>query len=153
MSELNDCLKCLHDNYAVVFPPIDPKRAQQTSVKLVKAGVPPIPLDYIGFLALSNGLSWNGMDLFALENIPREKGAFYHPGILQNMVFCQNNTLMKKKLLLGTGWEELLIYDFTTKTYSLIDRYSYDTVVSFPTFLDVLKYIVKPIQKQYPEGL
>lgn len=153
MSELNNCLKCLYDHYAVVFPPIDPKVAQQASVKLVKSGVPPIPLDYVSFLSLTNGLSWNGVDLFSLNNIEREKGAFFHPGILDQFQFCLNNALMKKKLLLGYGWETLLIYDFVQKEYQLIDRYTYEKIIAFQTFIDFLHYMIKPIQKQLPEGM
>ena len=153
MSDLKTCLKCLSDNYAVLFPGVDPRSVQQASVHLVKAGIPPIPLDYVAFLSETNGLSWNGMDLFSLDNIDRDKGAFYHPGILSQMAFCQNNALMKRKLLLGTGWEELLVFDFGIKQYVLLDRYTYQPVISFDSFPAVLTYIIKPIQKQYPEGL
>ena len=153
MSELNKCLKCLYENYAVVFPPIDSKLAQQASVKLVKSGLPPIPLDYVSFLAATNGLSWNGVDLFSLNNIARAKGAFHHPGILDYFSFCQNNPLMKKKLLLGFGWETLLVYDFSEKTYQLLDRYTYDKIITFQTLIDFLQYLIKPIQKQLPTGI
>ena len=153
MSELKECLKELHDNYAILFPPLEPRLAQQASVRLVKAGVPPIPLDYVLFLAQTNGLSWNGMDLFALENIERNKGAFVHPGIMQNFSFCQNNAVMTKKLLLGYGWEELLVYDFGQKEYQLMDRYAYDVVATFPTILDFLCYIAKSIHKSVTPGL
>jgi len=153
MSELNECLKCLYENYAVVFPAIEPKLAQQASVKLVKSAVPPIPLDYVTFLAATNGLSWNGISLFSLENIERDKGAFHHPGIMQNFQFCQNNALMKKKLLLGEGWETILVYDFAQKEYLLLDRYTYDIIFHFATLVDFLKYMIKPIQEQIPEGM
>ena len=153
MSELNECLKTLYENYAVVFPPIDAKTAQQASVKLVKSGVPPIPLDYVSLLAATNGLSWNGVVLFALENIERNKGQFFHPGIMQNFSFCQNNAVMRKKLLLGLGWETILAYDFVEKEYLLMDRFSYETVMKFSTIVDFLKYAIKPLQKQLPEGM
>jgi len=153
MSELNECLKTLYENYAVVFPPIEPKTAQQASVKLVKSGVPPIPLDYVSFLAATNGLSWNGVVLFSLENIERNKGLFFHPGIMQNFSFCQNNVIMRKKLLLGLGWETLLAYDFMGKEYLLMDRFSYEIVMKFSTLVDFLKYAIKPLQKQLPTGM
>ena len=153
MSELNQCLKTLYENYAVVFPEIEPKTAQQASVKLVKSGVPPIPLDYVSFLAATNGLSWNGVVLFSLENIERNKGQFFHPGIMQNFQFCQNNAVMKKKLLLGYGWETILVYDFVAKEYLLLDRYTYQVVIKFSTLVDFLKHVIKPLQKQLPEGM
>ena len=153
MTELKKHLKCLYENYAVVFPPIDSKLVQQGSVKLVKSGIVPIPLDYVAFLSLTNGLSWNGLELFSLNNLERAKGAFHHPGILDNFSFCQNNALMKKKLLLGYGWESLIVYDFTQKEYQLIDRYTYRLIISFPTLVAFLNHATKPLQKQLPEGL
>lgn len=153
MSELNQCLKTLYENYAVVFPPIEPKIVQQSSVKLVKSGVPPIPLDYVSFLSATNGLSWNGVVLFSLENIERNKGQFFHPGIMQNFSFCQNNAVMRKRLLLGLGWETILAYDFLEKEYVLMDRFSYETVLRFSTLVEFLKYVIKPLQKQVSLGV
>ena len=148
MSELNKCLKCLYEHYAVVFPPVDPKTVQQASVTLVKAGVPPIPLDYVSFLGATNGLFWNGITLFALNNIERNKGAFTHPGILQHYAFCQNNAVMKKTLLLGYGWETLITYDFATKEYRLLDRFTYQSLFVFQTFVKFLQYITRHLQAQ-----
>lgn len=153
MSELDECLKCLHDNYAVMFPGVDAKSAQQASVTLVKSSVPPIPLDYVSFLSATNGLSWNGVELFSLNNIERNKGATHHPGIMQNYQFCQNNAVMRKKVLLGYGWETIIVYDFAQKEYQVLDRFTYQIILTFATFVDFLKYVIKPVQKQYPEGL
>lgn len=144
MPTQNKILKCLYEHYAVVFPPIEAKEAQQASVKLVKAGVPAIPSDYTLFLTATNGLSWNGIALFSLSNIEREKGAFSHPGIMQNYEFCQNNPLMKRKLLLGWGLETIIVYDALIKEYQLIDRYTYTIIKSYPTITDFLSSLVKP---------
>ena len=150
--EIKECLKELHDHYAVLFPAVEPMKVQQASVGLVKAGVPPVPADYVRFLAQTNGLSWNGMTLFALENIERDKGAFFHPGIVQNIPFCRNNPVMKRRLLLGTGWEELLVYDAGLKQYLLLDRYSYETVSSFETVADFLDWISRPFRTDNAPG-
>ena len=151
--EIRDILKELHDHYAVLFPGIEPMKVQQASVGLVKAGVPPVPADYVRLLAGTNGLSWNGMTLFSLENIERNKGAFFHPGIVQNISFCRNNPLMKRRLLLGTGWEELFVYDAGLKQYLLLDRYSYETVSAFDTVADFLDRIVRPFRTDSTPGV
>ena len=148
--EIKECLKELHEHYAVLFPAVEPMKVQQASVGLVKAGVPPVPADYVRLLAETNGLAWNGMTLFSLENIERNKGAFSHPGIVQNISFCQNNPLMKRRLLLGTGWEELFVYDAGLKQYLLMDRYSYDIIAVFATVAEFLDWICRPFRAQNP---
>ena len=153
MSELRKNIQLLKDNYAITFPPLSSIQVQQASVTLVKAGLPPIPLDYVSFLTETNGLSWNGCVLFSLRNEARNKGAFFHPGILQNYGFCQNNALMKKKLLLGYGWESLFIYDFICKEYQVIDRYTYQLIISFQTFSDYLSYLTIPLQKKSADSI
>lgn len=145
--DLSSVLQKLHDNYAVLFPAIDSRSVQQASVTLVKSGVSPIPLDYVSFLTQTNGLSWNGNELFSLNNIEREKGAFYHPGIMQHFGFCQNNPIMKKKLLLGFGLESLFIYDGIDKQYAVLDRYTYKTIMTFPTVLSFLQKIISAVDK------
>lgn len=145
MPTQNQILKCLYEHYAVVFSPIDAKEAPQASVTLIKAGVPAIPTDYITFLTATNGLSWNGITLFSLNSIEREKGAFFHPGIMQNYAFCQNNAVMKRKILLGWGLETLIVYDAANKEYQILDRYTYESVASYPTFVDFLYALAKPL--------
>ena len=152
MSELNDCLKCLYEHYAVFLPPIDSKTAQQASVTLVKAGVPPIPLDYVSFLSKANGMSWNGIVFFALQDTERNKGAFHHPGILQNKSFCQSNAVMHKKLWLGYGCESLIVYDFLAKEYQVLDRYTYQKIYTFPTLIALLQHITKPLKQPAAPG-
>ena len=60
---------------------------------------------------------------------------------------------MHKKLWLGTGWETLIVYDFVKKEYQLMDRYTYGIVQTFPTVVDLLHHIIKPLQKQQPDGV
>lgn len=153
MSELRKNIQLLKDNYAVTFPPLSSIQVQQASVTLVKAGLPPIPLDYVSFLTETNGLSWNGCILFSLRNEARNKGAFFHPGILQNYGFCQHNALMKKKLLLGYGWETLFIYDFIRKEYQVIDRFTFQPITSYTTFSDYLSDMTAPLQKKALENI
>ena len=60
---------------------------------------------------------------------------------------------MRKKLLLGYGWETLIVYDFSVKEYQLLDRYTYQVILHFATFVDFLNYMIQPIQKKLPTGM
>lgn len=138
-------LKKLHDNYAVIFPPIDSKQVLQASVVLAKSGVPPIPMEYVSFLSICNGLSWNGTVLYALNKIEREKGLYYHPGIMDTYKTSISNPLMRKKLCLGYAPESLLIYNALDKTFQVYDRYTFDIILTVPHFIDLLVWLIRPL--------
>lgn len=141
----NQILKLLYENYAVVFPEIDSKQVLQSSVVLAKAGVPPIPTEYVSFLGATNGLSWNGFVLYALHQIEREKGLYYHPGIMNTYPASIKNPLMRKKLCLGYAPESLILYDAPTKTFQVRDRYSFEVIFSTPHFVELLSWIAQPL--------
>lgn len=145
MPTQNQILKLLYENYAVVFPPMDAKQVLQASVVLAKAGVPPIPTDYVSFLGATNGLSWNGIVLYALHRIEREKGLYYHPGIMETYSRTTHNPLMRKKLCLGYAPESLLIYDAADKTFQARDRYTFEPIFSAPHFVDLLIWLTQPL--------
>ena len=145
MPTQNQILKLLYENYAVVFPPIDSKQVLQSSVVLAKAGIPPIPTEYVSFLGVTNGLSWNGVVLYALHNIEREKGLYYHPGIMNTYSASIKNPLMRKKLCLGYAPESFIIYDALDKVFQVRDRYTFDIIFSTKGFVDLLMWLAHPL--------
>ena len=150
MTLLNKLLKKMYEDYAVVFPKVDSIKVQQSSLKLFKAGFPVIPTDYVVFLSMTNGLFWNGLTLFALTKQEREKGAFYHPGIMDTYAGYQKNTLMHKKLLLGYAPEELIVYVAEAKLYQILDRYTYEVILTLPRFFDVLYFYARELMEKEP---
>lgn len=150
MKLLNQLLKKLYEDYAVVFPGVDALKVQQSSLTLFKAGVPVIPADYVSFLSVTNGLFWNGVAFFALNEQERDKGAFFHPGIMESYTLYQKNNLMRKKLLLGRAPEELIVYAAESKVYQLLDRYTYEVILTFPRFFDVLYFYARELMEKEP---
>ena len=55
---------------------------------------------------------------------------------------------MKKRLLLGYGWETLFVYDSVRREYLLLDRYTYDIILTFQNILAFLDYALKPVRVQ-----
>ena len=147
MPDIKQCLEILRENYAVLFPPVNPIAVQQASVRLVKSGAPAVPADYVAFLAETNGLFWNGNELFSLNNLDRDKGAFRHCGLLEQAQTVAQHPMMRKRLWLGIGVEVMLVYDAGTRQYMVLDRYTYEPVQVFASLTDVLTEWVKPLQK------
>lgn len=140
MAILKQLLKKMYHDYGVMFKGVDVKEVQKASVSLVKDGVPQIPADYAEFLSLTNGLAWNGVDLFALSEHDRNQGAFKHTGILQHYKTQLENPLLKKKLVLGTAPEELIVYYAPQNEYQILDRNSYRVIIKLPRFFDVMYF-------------
>lgn len=145
MRTLNHILQVLYKNYAVVFPPVKTEEAQRASIALVKAGLPAIPRDYVRFTEATNGLFWNGLELFGLSEQKRGQGAFVHTGISQTYAGFATNPLLRKKLVLGWAPEELIVYAPVEREYQIIDRFRYEIVLRFPRFLDVLYFYTRDL--------
>ncbi|MDD3669587.1 MAG: hypothetical protein PHX68_04880 [Alphaproteobacteria bacterium] len=139
IQNIHTILKKLYMTYAVVFPPVKSTDAGSVSLALVRAGAPKIPMDYALFLEVSNGLYWNGLELFALTEQPRGKGAFMHAGIAQSYLTYLRNPMLNKKLVVGTAPESLIAYDARANAYQMLDRTTYGVVAAYPAVADVLQ--------------
>lgn len=133
-------LKKMYQNSAVFFPGMQITEIQKKSVQFVKKSMPKIPMDYTAFLELTDGLSWNGLELYGIHEHERNKGAFKHVGIFQAYETHQSNPLLTKKLVLGEAPEELIVFYQTQNEYQIIDRYTYQVIIKLPRFFDVLYF-------------
>lgn len=130
----------LYQNYAQVFAPAEMMDIQRTSITLVKKGWIQIPADYIQFLRLTDGLSWNGLELFAIKEHDRRDSVFGQPTLLAYQEEHSLKDILPKALILGRGTEELVVYRGDLKEYHILDRYTYDPVIKLPRLTDVLHF-------------
>ena len=137
---INVILNKLYQNYAQVFAPQPMMTIQRTSIALVKKGYIQIPLDYVQFLMLSDGLSWNGVELFSIDPHERKDTVFFQPTLMGIQEELTLKKLYPKTLVVGIGPEELIVYFNETHAYHLLDRYTYETVVKLPRLSDVLYF-------------
>ena len=140
MKLMKQLLNRMYHDYAIMVHGLDLKEIHQANVSLVKAKVPSIPSDYAVFLTLTDGLYWNGLELYALNEREREKGAFKHTGIVQNYETYLSNPLLKKKLIIGEAPEEFIAYYAPQNEYQILDRYTYKVILKLPRFFDVLYF-------------
>ncbi|MGN0919585.1 MAG: hypothetical protein ACI4OR_02350 [Alphaproteobacteria bacterium] len=137
---LNTVLNNMYQAYALVFPPASIMEIQRTSIQLVKQGLIQIPADYIQFLSLTDGLNWNGLELFSIGQHERKDCVFPNLQLLPYQKTQELKPLFPKSLILGIGPEHFILYEAPKKEYVLLSRYTFVPVVRLPRFADVLYF-------------
>ncbi len=141
---VNVILNQLYQNYAQVFAPQSVMTIQRLSIALVKKGSIQIPADYVQFLTMSDGLSWNGLELFSIEAHERKDTVFPQPTLLNAQEELSVKKLFPKTLVVGTAPEELIVYFNETHAYHILNRDTWDVVVKLPRLADVLYFYGAP---------
>lgn len=140
MKLIHQVLKQMHENFAVFFPPSDAITIQKLSVALVKNGFAKIPADYVSFLQETDGLAYNGLELYGVQSHERDNGSFHHTSLVAAAEKQIQNPLLKGKLVIGNAPEILIVYNAQNKQYELVCRYTYAILLQLPRFFDVLYY-------------
>lgn len=151
MKLIHVVLKAIYKDAAVVFNPVALTDVQKASFEIVKNKGIKIPNDYAAFLTEVDGLSWNGLYLFSLNEKERQDGAFTHPGILQTYHKGLKNPIFKNRLLLGYGPEEIITYHAGKKEYQILSQYDYRILVRLPRFFDVLYHYTHTLFEDTPK--
>ena len=127
---------------ALLFHSVTLTEAQAISISLVKAGFIRIPRGYLRFLSFSDGLAWNGVELFAC--IPHERAGtvFNQPDLLEYQTKYARGRFFAHRLILGRALESLICYDADNKCYELLNRDTLNTMLKFPRFEDMLYYLI-----------
>ena len=137
---INTILNNMYQHYAMFFPPATVMDIQRTSIQMVKQGLIQIPADYVQFLSITDGLNWNGLELFSIHEHERKDCVF--PSLqLQPYQATQNlKALFPKSLILGFASEHFILYESSKKEYAIVNRYTYTPVVKLPRLADVLYF-------------
>lgn len=142
---INTILNTLYQNYAQFFSPAQMMDIQRTSISLVKKGWIQIPSDYIQFLHITDGLSWNGLELFSIHEHERRDSVFGQPTLLGYQTDYSLKQLFAKALIVGRFCEELILYRSDLKEYHIVGRYTFDVIIKLPRLTDVLHFYAKPV--------
>ncbi len=145
MRTLVQVLKKIYQDYATIYPPAEPEEINSVYFGLLQNGYGRLPSDYRSFLMMTDGLFWNGLELFSTREHERDNGTYFHRAILKQQAAFAANPELHKKVILGLSTEEIIAYDATRKEYQIIDRYSYTVIVKFPGFADILYFYVRNV--------
>ena len=106
---------------------------------LTSISAPKLPPEYIQFLKIANGMSWNGFEFFGTYQVTVKKTGY----ILQDIV-TMNDKMRSRKfgfgdlLLLGRFDDDIYIYNPKTEQYQALDSLTLIEVESYDTFEDLI---------------
>ena len=133
----------LKKDIAVTFEPADERAIKFAGAMLTSHGVIPIPEEYIDFLKITDGLVWNGMELYGTKAYDRESKGYSLPGIIDaNMDFMGIDALAGK-MILGRASEELLVYSGKDNRYQCVDRTDFMVTQVAPSFSELIYTFVE----------
>ena len=131
-----------NENYALTFPPLEVGEVKRFSIVMKKAGFGVVPSDYVNFLTWSDGLVWHDLELFAVYPHDRPDTIYAQPTLLDMQKKQLLGEAFANKLVIGRASEELICYDTEHKLYEILDRFSYEPLLQFPRFVDLLYFYV-----------
>ena len=127
---------------ALFFSGVSVAQVQAMSINLIRVGYPRIPRGYLNFLGFSDGLVWNGLELFSCGHHVRAGTVFDQPDIFSYQEKYALGKIFSKYLILGRTTEILICYDTLKHNYLLLDRSSLKVILKFPRFEDSLYYLI-----------
>lgn len=145
MRVMHQVLKRIYQDYAVIFPPARMSEINAVNQKLVEMDLGYLPQDFAEFLQFTNGLFWNGLEIFATQEHERDKGSYFHREIIKTQMLYTQNPMVKGKIILAYSNEDVVAYDCFRKEYQILDRYTYTIFIKFPKFMDIIYYYTKSL--------
>lgn len=133
---------------AVMFQPAKEDDIRLLRLTLGRHKLPTLPMDYIQFLNLTDGMLWNGMQFYGVHSHKRDNLGYTFPSLLEvNMDYlarkrCQNF------LVLGEVDEDLIVYAPKEKTYQLVDKMDLQAELNLPRFFDVVYLFSEDLVKE-----
>ena len=128
----------LNQNYAMTFPPLQKEQIKRFSIVMKKAGFNVIPPGYGEFLCWTDGLTWSGLELFSVYPHERSDTVYPQPTLLEVQQKYPLEDAFPDRIVLGRCWEDLICYNGQTKLYEILNRFTYEPVLTFSRFVDLL---------------
>ena len=104
---------------AVFFPPALSGEIEMLNTSLLMLNFSPLPDDYAAFLSRSDGLFYDGIELYGCSSHYRESKNYKFPNLLEiNRNYAAYN-FFKNKLVVGRCSESIIYYDRRGNYYAL----------------------------------
>lgn len=133
----------LKKDIAVTFSPADDRSLKFAITMLSSHGFISIPEEYINFLKITNGLIWNGLELYGTKGYDRENKNYSLPGIIDINLDFMGIDGLSGKLILGRASEELLVYSGKDNRYQCVDRTDFLVTQVAPSFSELIYTFVE----------
>jgi hypothetical protein len=102
-----------------------------------------LPDGYAKFLAVSNGLDWNGTLFYATERRAKAPGHPFLDGVVPANLDVRDNGPSLRLLVLGESGMEIYVHDLVSSAFRIVDRVSLDTYESYESFDELFAAAIK----------
>ena len=134
-----DLFNTIYETGALIIKPAVDYEIKRCVKDLASISAPALPSEYVQFLKIANGMSWNGFEFFGTYQVTVKKTGY----MLQDIV-SMNEKMRQRKfgfgnlLLLGRFDDDIYVYDPKTKQYQALDSLTLIEVESYDTFEDLI---------------
>ena len=101
----------------ITFTPCSENEIAKASSLLAASGFCALPEEYKEFLRQTDGLSYNGVEFFGIQNHNRILKKYTFPDIAASTFHYKGYAFFKRKLVLGRISEALICYDNISDDY------------------------------------
>ncbi|OPZ78638.1 MAG: hypothetical protein BWY78_00478 [Alphaproteobacteria bacterium ADurb.Bin438] len=122
---IDKILATLRKDNAITFAPADDKSIRFVGTMLASHKFANIPAEFIEFLKITDGLIWNGFEIYGTRAIDREDLGYTFPGLIEANLNFLNDDYLKGKLLLGKISEEIFVYNGLEHKFMVMDRINF----------------------------
>lgn len=128
----------------VIFSPALTGEIDKLNTSLLLQNFSPIPEDYAAFLKMSNGMFYDGIELYGCSSHYREAKNYKFPDLKEINQNYADYHFFHNKLVIGRCSESLIYYDHRAAIYALADRInlrSRQEVESFTALFALLRQL------------
>lgn len=135
---LDKILTTLRKDNAITFTPADDKSIRFVGSMLSSHKFATVPTGVIEFLKITDGLIWNGLELYGSRAIERDDLGYTYPGLIEANLNFLNLEYLKGKLLLGKFSEEIFVYNGIEHKFLVVDRINFGINSVHATFSEMI---------------
>lgn len=126
---------------AITFPAAPETELSKVQNFLAARNFSILPEDYLKFLRLTDGLSYNGIELYGSQPYVREEKSYIFPDLISiNQAFSDYN-FFARKVILGRTSENLIYFDQSPLCFALADRINLRSRIEAPSLAELLQRI------------
>jgi len=102
-----------------------------------------LPAGYRDFLARSDGLIWNGVELLGATRKPREGTGYVLPSLVDLNAELASSAFFGRDLVLGRSDEDLYCWEEAAGIYAIRDRTDGAEMARFPGFPALMGQLIR----------
>jgi hypothetical protein len=139
---INRIIDTIKKDGAVVFPPAEDRAIRFVGSMLSSHRFCPVPSNYQQLLKTTDGLVWNGVELYGCRAVDRDMLGYILPGLIEANMEFTGYEFLRGQIVLGRAAEEIFVYDARRKSYNIVDRHDFSITASFQTFSEAIYLFV-----------